>query len=107
MIGGGNVRPVLDLASGTGYGSAILAGAGATEVKGVDISADAVAFARANYNRGNLEFENASAMDYDPSPAPDVWVTLETVEHLENPGGYLTRIHERLARKIIGSLTDE
>ena len=39
-------KRVLDVACGTGYGTAILANAGATQVDGFDCSPEAVAFAR-------------------------------------------------------------
>ncbi len=48
-------KVVLDIASGTGYGSFELAKA-AERVIGVDISEDAVAYAQATYPAPNLEF---------------------------------------------------
>ncbi len=46
---------VLDIACGEGYGSAVLAGV-AAHVYGVDIAPDAIAHAKAKYQRPNVEF---------------------------------------------------
>src|SRR5512145_1849337 len=61
-------RRVLDAACGEGYGSALLARAGA-QVLGVDISLDAVAHARSRYaGQAGLRFEpgDATALDHLP-----------------------------------------
>src|SRR5215467_1277008 len=52
-------KRVLDAGCGAGYGSAELARA-ALSVVGIDISAEAVAYAGANYQLPNLTFEVAS-----------------------------------------------
>jgi SAM-dependent methyltransferase len=74
-------RQVLDIASGEGYGSAMLAEV-ATGVVGVDISAEAVRHARVRYGRANLEFREGRA---DAIPLPngsvDLVVSFETIEH--------------------------
>src|SRR3954468_24242667 len=51
-------KQVLDAGCGAGYGSAELARA-ASDVLGVDVSPDAVAFARERYQAPNLKFEVA------------------------------------------------
>ena len=75
-------KNVLDIASGTGYGSFILAER-AKKVKGVDISKEAVAYAKKNFSRNNLEFIQASA---DKIPFDDrifdVVNSFETIEHI-------------------------
>jgi SAM-dependent methyltransferase len=88
---------VVDCACGTGYGSALLARAGAREVVGVDIDGPAIAFARANHSAPRVSYHVADALQFQPSVAPDVWISLETVEHLSNPLGYLEAVHRRLA----------
>jgi SAM-dependent methyltransferase len=74
-------RRVLDIASGEGYGSNLLAGV-AESVRGVDISDEAVAHARLKYRRPNLEYLQGSA---DAVPLPDASVdtvvSFETIEH--------------------------
>src|SRR5215831_13097507 len=52
-------KRVLDAGCGAGYGSAVLAEV-AEHVTGVDIAADAIEYARANYQAANLTFEEAS-----------------------------------------------
>src|ERR1700742_1669756 len=52
-------KRVLDAGCGAGYGSAELAHAAQTVV-GIDVSPEALAFARANYRLPNLTFELAS-----------------------------------------------
>ncbi len=76
-------RRVLDVACGEGYGSALLASV-AHSVLGVDISADAVAHARAAYGaRGNLTYEAASATALPLADgAVNAVVSFETIEHL-------------------------
>lgn len=73
---------VLDIASGTGYGTYILAEK-AKNVKGVDISKKAVVYAKKNFNRKNLEFIQASAdkIPFDDGTF-DVVNSFETIEHI-------------------------
>ena len=82
-------KRVLDLACGTGYGSAILAGA-AAEVIGVDISAEAIAAARSRHAGGNLAFRIADCFDL-PFEAGrfDVVVANEMIEHVADHHGLL------------------
>src|SRR6266404_1534073 len=55
-------KRVLDAGCGAGYGSAELANV-AAQVTGIDVAADAVEFARANYVADNLGFEQASVTE--------------------------------------------
>jgi SAM-dependent methyltransferase len=73
---------MLDAACGEGYGSFLLA-RGASQVTGIDISADAVAHARERYRSGNLAFVQASVTALPlPDSCVDVVVSFETIEHL-------------------------
>ena len=90
-------RVVVDCACGTGYGSAMLADAGAAAVIGVDISEEAIAYARAHHARDRVDFRVGDALTFVPERPAQVWVTLETVEHLLHPARYLDRIHQQLA----------
>ena len=54
-------KRVLDIASGEGYGSALLAQS-AANVIGVDIAAEAVAHAKVKYQADNLEFKIGSVL---------------------------------------------
>jgi O-antigen biosynthesis protein len=74
-------RDVLDIASGEGYGSNLLAGV-AESVRGVDISEDAVGHARRKYRRPNLEYLQGSADSIPlPDASVDTVVSFETIEH--------------------------
>lgn len=72
---------VLDIASGEGYGSNILANS-AKNVTGVDISAEAVKHASASYDRENLRYLQGST---DSIPladhSVDCVISFETIEH--------------------------
>lgn len=76
-------KVVLDIASGEGYGSNMLANV-ASKVIGVDISHGAIGAANIKYaeNRNNLEFIEGST-DSIPTAAGlfDVVVSFETIEH--------------------------
>jgi SAM-dependent methyltransferase len=83
---------VADLACGEGYGSEVLARK-AAYVVGVDANPEAHEHARLRYRRPNLSFERALVEAYD---APrDVTVFLQTIEHVEDPGGLLARFAAR------------
>jgi SAM-dependent methyltransferase len=76
-------RRVLDLASGEGFGAAILAGA-AAEVIGIDIDQHTVEHSDLNYSAPNLEFKVGSALDlseFDDDSFGAV-VAFEMIEHL-------------------------
>lgn len=90
-------RRAVDCACGTGYGSEILARAGAREVIGVDIYSAAIEFAREHHSHERIAYHVADASSYTPPFAPEVWVSLETIEHLPDPRGYLLATHDRLA----------
>jgi 2-polyprenyl-3-methyl-5-hydroxy-6-metoxy-1,4-benzoquinol methylase len=82
-------REVLDAACGVGYGTAYLAEE-AGRVIGVDVDADAIAYAGARYARRNVEFVQQDLADLDlPEDSFDVVVSFETIEHLEQPEAFL------------------
>jgi ubiquinone/menaquinone biosynthesis C-methylase UbiE len=89
-------KVVLDIASGSGYGSFELAKA-AKQVTGVDISEDAVAYAKQTYPAANLEFLVGSGTAIPlPDDAVDVVVTFETIEHIEDYRLFLKEIRRVL-----------
>lgn len=75
-------KRVLDAGCGTGYGSAELAQCAAA-VTGVDVAADAIEYAMANYPLPGLRFIAASCTAI-PSPPEsfDLLVAFEVIEHL-------------------------
>lgn len=77
-------RRVLDAACGEGYGSALMARAGG-DVLGLDLSADAVAHARARYDGiPGLRFDQADATSLDgyADGSFDLVLSFETLEHV-------------------------
>lgn len=85
-------QDVLDIACGEGYGSAMIS-ENAKSVTGVDIAADAIAYARQTYVRENLTFLEGSATKIPVADASvDVVVSFETIEHLEDHEAMLAEI---------------
>lgn len=99
-------RTVLDLACGSGYGSALLMARGAAHVVGVDISPEAIAYARATHARPGIDYICASAETFAPERPFDVAVSLETIEHVTDPAAFLRRLASfvRPAGMVIGSV---
>jgi FkbM family methyltransferase len=89
-------RDVLDVASGEGYGSALLAGVAAS-VTGVEIDDAAVSHAAANYAKPNLRFlqGNACALPM-PDESVDVVVSFETLEHVADQAQFLEEVRRVL-----------
>lgn len=77
-------KNILDVACGTGYGSAYLAESGAKEVVGGDVSKEAITYALKNTRSDKLSFALLDATQL-PFPACtfDVITSFETIEHLE------------------------
>jgi SAM-dependent methyltransferase len=90
-------REVLDAACGVGYGSAFLAERGARHVLGLDVSEEAVAYARSRYAGPGVEFHVADLQELDlPERSLDAVCSFETIEHLDEP----ERFVERAARAL-------
>ena len=77
-------KRVLDLGCGSGYGSAELART-AESVVGVDVSPDAIGYARAHYQAASLSFALHSCVDLPFSAGSfDLITAFEVIEHLTN-----------------------
>jgi SAM-dependent methyltransferase len=100
---------VLDAACGTGYGTAILAQQ-AVSATGVDISADAVKYAAANYGSDKTTFLQAPVERIPlPDGAFDCIVSFETIEHTLSPRAALrefTRLLQPKGRLIVSAPND-
>jgi SAM-dependent methyltransferase len=87
---------VLDVACGTGYGTALLADAAAHEVVGIDCDAATVERARSRFARPNARFMTGNAEQLPLDGPFDVAVSFETVEHLSRPGRFLDEVRRVL-----------
>ena len=85
-------KRVLDVACGTGYGTALLANAGAAQVDGFDCSPEAVAFAKQTWALPNISF-GVAITDRLPvaDGSYDCYVSFETIEHVEDDDCALDR----------------
>jgi SAM-dependent methyltransferase len=78
----------LDVCCGTGYGTDILRQAGAGQAMGIDLSPDAIEYARSHYPECSFVQESvAHFLDGSNSPEPDVVTFFEAIEHLEQSVG--------------------
>jgi O-antigen biosynthesis protein len=89
-------KDVLDVASGEGYGSVLLASV-ARHVVGVEIDTFSVSHARDAYATANLKFieGDAHALPVD-SASFDVVVSFETLEHLRDQAQFLREVRRVL-----------
>jgi SAM-dependent methyltransferase len=85
---------VLDIACGVGYGTRLMAEKAPPSAcfLGVDISKAAIAHAREHYGHHRIEYRVADAADFGDPKGFDVIVSLETIEHLQEPTAFLTSI---------------
>jgi glycosyltransferase involved in cell wall biosynthesis/SAM-dependent methyltransferase len=89
---------VLDIASGEGYGSQLLA-LRARSVVGVDIAPEAVRHAQGKYPRANLSFlEGSCTVIPLPDASVDVVVSFETIEHIQEHEQFMAEV-VRVLRK--------
>ena len=99
-------KDVLDIASGEGYGSALLAMV-ARSVVGVDIDESSVRYAGSRYTAMNLSFRSGSATQIPiADESVDLVVSFETIEHLvehERMFAEFKRVLRPAGRLIISS----
>ena len=99
---------VLDLACGIGYGSRELKKfSGMTHYTGVDVSSEAIKYARLNYSDNKTVFFEADGLNIEfDSESFDVILTFETLEHIENYEDMVTRFASWLKPNglLIGSV---
>ena len=88
---------VLDVGCGTGYGTALLATAGAVSALGVDISDDAVAYAQRRFVVAGLSFQQMDAQQLElPGETLDFVISSENLEHVPDPRASVAEIHRVL-----------
>jgi len=85
-------KHVLDIAAGSGYGSAVLAET-AKKVVGVDVDKDAIKYANKNYKTSNVEFILGDGVSIPlPDKSLDVVVSFETIEHIEDYRKFMSEV---------------
>jgi ubiquinone/menaquinone biosynthesis C-methylase UbiE len=86
-------KTVLDIACGSGFGSYHLTTKGAEKVIGVDISEEAIQYAKKKFRGENIQY---LVGDCESIPLPketvDVIVSFETIEHINNYEKFLKEI---------------
>jgi len=98
---------VLDIACGVGYGTNLLSSAGVIEAAiGVDISEEAIEYARYHYGHAGIEFVTADALQFTDASGFENIVSLETIEHVPDPVALLAHLTSLLKPHgvLIGSV---
>ena len=85
---------LLDCACGVGYGTRWLVDQNPAlrPALGVDVSAEAVGHAVSRYADEGVRFVVADAMRFEDPEGFDTVVSLETLEHVEDPAGFFARL---------------
>lgn len=92
-------KTVLDIACGVGYGTNLLAQAGALRADGVDISPDLISYAKSTFQEvENVSFCTGNICHYQAPSQYDVITCFETIEHVEDYLGALANLHTLLKR---------
>ena len=85
-------KVVLDIASGSGYGTKMLAQT-ASKVYGVDINKDAVKYSQKNFGASNIEYKVGDGVSIPlEDNSVDLVVTFETIEHIEDYKQFLDEV---------------
>jgi 2-polyprenyl-3-methyl-5-hydroxy-6-metoxy-1,4-benzoquinol methylase len=85
---------LLDCACGVGYGTRLLSERASVveQALGLDISEAAIAYARDHYENGRTAFRTGDAMCFEDPEGFDTIVSIETIEHLPDPAGFVERM---------------
>jgi SAM-dependent methyltransferase len=85
-------KDILDVASGEGYGTALLAQVAQNAI-GVEISPEAVEHANGAYGRENLEYLQGDARKLPlPDASRDIVISFETIEHFAEQEAFLEEV---------------
>lgn len=93
-------RKVLDIACGEGYGSWLMAEWGAQSVLGVDVSSQAIASANERFANERVRFAVGPGEELKRITSGqkfDLIVSLETIEHVDDPRMFLENIRDAAA----------
>ena len=85
---------LLDIACGVGYGTRLVADRAedVAEALGVDVSTDAITYASDRYAREGVRYAVGDAYAFEDAPGFDTIVSIETIEHLRDPVGFVARL---------------
>lgn len=85
---------LLDIACGVGYGTRFLTDrvSELTNALGVDLSEPAILYAKERYADERTSFLACDAMRFQDADGFDTIVSIETIEHLPNPQGFVDQI---------------
>jgi SAM-dependent methyltransferase len=90
-------KQVVDCACGSGIGSILFASKGAAGVRAIDSSDDAVQEAKVANSFPNLHISQGDATRLDlPDNFADVFVSLETIEHVRDDGALINEAYRVL-----------
>lgn len=92
---------VLEFGSGSGYGSYLIS-SGCQHITAVDISNDAIEYAKNKYKRDNLEFLKINNIESEPLPFEDnkfdTVISFQVMEHIKQADKYLSEIRRVLKK---------
>ncbi len=90
-------KDVVDCACGAGIGTSLFVRNGAKSVIGIDVDDGALEEAKSRHQAPNLRFLKGDGRHLPlPSSSCDLFISLETIEHVENDAGFLDEIHRVL-----------
>ena len=99
---------ILDIACGVGYGTNLLfnSASGCHYALGVDMDHDSITYAESRYQKQGIAFEVSDAMTFTSTEPFDSIITLETIEHLPDPKGFIKHLMSLLrpGGKLIASV---
>lgn len=104
-------KTVLDVACGSGFGTALLAEANADQIVGVDVDVDSIQSCKERFNDPNIRFingnvENLEKLGIGPF---DIVTCFETIEHVEDPEAAIRSIKSVMGAEgiLMGSVPGE
>ena len=91
---------VADIACGVGYGSFLLVeecGDRISHIYAIDNDSNSIRFASGRYAHSKISFIEADALSYQSPEKLNTIISLETLEHLENPSAFI----QQTARQLV------
>lgn len=93
---------VAELGCGTGYGTYLLTKAGAKKIYAIDVSKEAITYAKRHYYHRNIEYSVADALHVTlPSNSIDCVIAFEVIEHIKKDTHFLKEVFRILKKNGI------